>query len=86
MKFLLDTEADPRIRNRKRQSPLNLAQNSVIKRELQLAFDHLPPIIVTRKEVTSILSSSEYLYLTLVLLNLDVPCLYKQCRSRSVGF
>ena len=24
--------------------------------------------------------------LTLVLLNLDVPCLCKQCRSRSVGF
>ena len=24
--------------------------------------------------------------LTLVLLNLDMPCLYKQCRSRSVGF
>ena len=24
--------------------------------------------------------------LTLVLLNLDILCLYKQCRSRSVGF
>ena len=24
--------------------------------------------------------------LTLVLLNLDIPCLHKQCRSRSVGF
>ena len=53
MKFLLDTEADPRIRNRKRQTPLNLAQNSVIKRELQLAYDNLPPVIVTHKEVES---------------------------------
>ena len=51
MKFLLDTEADPRIRNRKRQTPLNLAQNSVIKRELQLAYDNLPPMIITHKEV-----------------------------------
>ena len=51
VKFLLDTEADPRVRNRKRQTPLNLAQNSVIKRELQMAFDVLPPIIITRKEV-----------------------------------
>ena len=51
VKFLLDTEADPRIRNRKRQTPLNLAQNSVIKRELQQAYDNLPPIIVTHKEV-----------------------------------
>ena len=25
-------------------------------------------------------------YLTLILLNPDIPCLYKQCRSRSVGF
>ena len=25
-------------------------------------------------------------YLTLVLLNPDIPCLCKQCRSRSVGF
>ena len=52
VKFLLDTEADPRIRNRKRQTPSNLAQNSVIKRELQLAFENLPPIIVTHKEVS----------------------------------
>ena len=27
-----------------------------------------------------------YWLLTLVLLNPDIPCLYKQCRSRSVGF
>ena len=26
------------------------------------------------------------LYLTLILLNLELPCLCKQCRSRSVGF
>ena len=26
------------------------------------------------------------LFLTLVLLSPDMPCLYKQCRSRSVGF
>ena len=25
-------------------------------------------------------------FLTLVLLNSDMPCLFKQCRSRSVGF
>ena len=25
-------------------------------------------------------------FLTLVLLNMDIPCLCKQCRSRSVGF
>ena len=27
-----------------------------------------------------------FLLLTLVLLNPDIPCLCKQCRSRSVGF
>ena len=27
-----------------------------------------------------------YIILTLVLLNLDIPCLCKQCRARSVGF
>ena len=31
-------------------------------------------------------STIEYISLTLVLLNPDVPCLCKQCRSRSVGF
>ena len=27
-----------------------------------------------------------FIFLTLVLLNPDIPCLCKQCRSRSVGF
>ena len=31
-------------------------------------------------------SVNPYLTLTLVLLNPDIPCLCKQCRSRSVGF
>ena len=32
------------------------------------------------------LECSFYYLLTLVLLNPDMPCLYKECRSRSVGF
>ena len=31
-------------------------------------------------------SGIHFLDLTLVLLNPDIPCLCKQCRSRSVGF
>ena len=34
----------------------------------------------------NIAADSVITYLTLVLLNLDMHCLYKQCRSRSVGF
>ena len=33
------------------------------------------------------LSSASFIYtLTFVLLNPDIPCLCKQCRSRSIGF
>ena len=31
-------------------------------------------------------TSKDFPFLTLVLLNPDIPCLCKQCRSRSVGF
>ena len=39
----------------------------------------------TKNNLLSVLNSS-YVILTLALLNPDIPCLCKQCRSRSVGF
>ena len=36
--------------------------------------------------ITGFLTGRSMLHLTLLLLNLNIPCLCKQCRSRSVGF
>ena len=46
MNFLLESEADPRVRNRKRQTPLDVAQNPDIKRALQQVLDDPPPLLV----------------------------------------
>ena len=42
-------------------------------------------VIIALQEALFLTLSSPS-FLTLVLLNLDIPCLCKQCRSRSVGF
>ncbi|KAL3859954.1 hypothetical protein ACJMK2_010133 [Sinanodonta woodiana] len=41
--FLLESEADPSIRNRKKQLPLSLAQNATVQTILQLALDNPLP-------------------------------------------
>ncbi|XP_052817656.1 ankyrin repeat domain-containing protein 27-like isoform X2 [Mya arenaria] len=50
--FLLESEADPRVRNRKRQTPLNVAQNPDIKKALQIVLDDPPPLIYRHPEST----------------------------------
>ncbi|XP_060584216.1 LOW QUALITY PROTEIN: ankyrin repeat domain-containing protein 27-like [Ruditapes philippinarum] len=44
--FLLESEADPRVRNRKRQTPYNVAQNADIKKKLQAVLNDPPPLII----------------------------------------
>lgn len=49
--FLLESEADPRIRNRKRQTPYNVAQNADIRKELQNIMNDPPPTVVRYSRV-----------------------------------
>ncbi|XP_060567236.1 ankyrin repeat domain-containing protein 27-like isoform X2 [Ruditapes philippinarum] len=44
--FLLESEADPRVRNRKRQTPYNVAQNADIKKKLLAVLNDPPPLII----------------------------------------
>ncbi|XP_053402655.1 ankyrin repeat domain-containing protein 27-like [Mercenaria mercenaria] len=44
--FLLESEADPCVRNRKRQTPHNVAQNADIKKQLQIVMNDPPPMII----------------------------------------
>ncbi|XP_052232310.1 ankyrin repeat domain-containing protein 27-like isoform X4 [Dreissena polymorpha] len=48
--FLLECEADPRVRNRRRQAPMDVAQNADIKKALQSVMDEGPPLVISQKE------------------------------------
>jgi len=52
--FLLESEADPRFRNRKRQTPFDVAQNPDIRKSLQQILDDPPPMIV-RHPIVSVM-------------------------------
>jgi hypothetical protein len=60
--FLLESEADPRVRNRKRQTPYNVAQNADIKKKLQAVLNDPPPLII-RQPVVIFQYSIQLLYL-----------------------
>ena len=64
---------------------LSLAlRSTLIKEGLGPSTQEFEELKETVKNMNCKLKNS--LYLTLVLLNQDIPCLCKQCRFRSVGF